>query len=444
MKSINRQIVLFNLMLFCCSTAFSQENLATQQLDDLVKKSIATQYSNLENRYKDFHANPELSFNEIRTASKLSAEMRAIGFEVTEKVGKTGVVAIFRNGPGPIVMIRTDMDALPMEEKSGLPYASKIKTTWNERETYVAHSCGHDMHMTIWLGTARTLVELKDHWKGTLMFIAQPAEELGSGAKAMLDDGLFTRFPKPDYALALHTNPGLADTVFYSHGPVTSAANNLEVTFFGRGSHGSTPDKSIDPIITASRFIMDLQSVVSREKDPFEFGVVTVGSIHGGTSGNIIPDSVTLRGTIRSYSPEVRNKLLSGVRRMALAAAMASGAPEPEIKLDGGGYAVVNDDALTMKTEQVLQRSFGNDKVKKIRPLPTSEDFSEYGAAGVPSFFFLVGVNSEQDINESMRAGGKPIPFNHSPYFAPVLQPTISTGVQAMSLTVLNLLNKKE
>lgn len=440
MKSLMRLILLINLMLSCCSSAFSQDKPSTQDLDGLVKKSIATQYSNLENRYKELHANPELSFNEFRTAAKLSSDMRALGFEVTENVGKTGVVAMFRNGAGPTVMIRTDMDALPMEEKTGLPYASRKLTAWNGRETYVAHSCGHDMHMTIWLGTARTLVELKDYWKGTLMFIAQPAEEIGAGAKAMLDDGLFTRFAKPDYALALHTNPGLDDTIFYTLGPATSAANSLEVIFKGRGSHGSTPDKSIDPIIAASRFIMDLQTVVSREKDPFEFGVITIGSIQGGTSGNIIPDSVTLRGTIRSYSPDVRTKLLSGVRRMALAAAMASDAPEPDINLDGGGFAVVNDEALTMKTEKVFIRSFGANKVKKIRPLPTSEDFSEYGAAGVPSLFFLVGVNSDRDINESMRIEGKPLPFNHSPYFAPAPQPTITTGVKAMSLAVLNLM----
>ncbi len=241
-------------------------------------------YPQLESIYRDIHSHPELGFHETRTAAKLAAEMRDIGFEVTEKVGKTGIVALYRNGPGPTVLVRTELDALPMEEKTGLPYASKAKASWNGRETYVAHSCGHDIHMASWIGTARALVALKGRWKGTLMFIGQPAEEAGGGAKAMLSDGLFKRFPKPDFAFALHTNPSPFGFVGYRVGAITSASDSLEINFKGRGGHGSAPDKTIDPIAIAAHFVTDVQTVVSREKDPAEFGVVTVGSIQGGTA----------------------------------------------------------------------------------------------------------------------------------------------------------------
>jgi hippurate hydrolase len=268
-------------------------------------------YPHLETIYRDIHSHPELGFEEVRTAALLAAEMRTLGFQVTEKVGKTGVVAIYRNGAGPTVMVRTELDALPMEEKSGLPYASKAKALFNGRDTYVAHSCGHDIHMASWIGSARALVAMKDKWQGTLMFVAQPAEELVSGAKSMLADGLFTRFPKPDFAFALHTSPAPYGTIAYNVGAVTSNSDGLEITFKGRGGHGSAPDKTIDPIAIAAHFITDVQTVISREKDPMQFGVVTIGAVQAGTVGNIIPDAATLRGTIRSYDPAVRDKLLS-------------------------------------------------------------------------------------------------------------------------------------
>lgn len=405
-----------------------------------VPQLVDGMYPALEAVYKDLHAHPELAFNEVRTAAKLAAEMRTLGFEVTEKVGRTGIVAIYRNGAGPTVLVRTDMDALPMEEKTGLPYASKAKAEWSGRETFVAHSCGHDVHMAAWLGTARTLVALKDQWKGTLMFVGQPAEETVSGAKAMLADGLFTRFGKPDFAFALHTSPSPYGYVGYRAGPVSSNSDGMEITFKGRGGHGSAPDKTIDPILIAARFVTDVQGVVSREKDPAEFGVVTVGAIQGGTVGNIIPDTTVVRGTIRSYQPQVREKLLAGVRRTANASAAMSGAPEPDVQLTPGGAAIVNDAAVVQRTVAALKQQLGDARVVQVPPITASEDFSEFVNAGVPSMFFFVGVSDPVEFEASIMPGGKPLPFNHSPFFAPVPEPSIKTSVQAMSVAVLTAL----
>lgn len=400
-------------------------------------------YPKLEAIYKDLHANPELAFKETRTAARLAAEMRAIGFEVTEKVGGTGIVALYRNGPGPVVMVRTEMDALPMEEKTGLPYASQARTEWGGRETFVAHSCGHDIHMASWLGTARTLVALKDQWKGTLMFIGQPAEETVSGAKAMIADGLFTRFPKPDAAFALHTAPSPYGFVGYGVGVSSSTSDAMEITFKGRGGHGSRPHTTIDPIMIAARFVIDVQAVVSREKDPAEFGVVTTGAIQGGTAGNIIPDAVTLRGTVRSYKPEVREKLLAGIRRTATTAAAMGGAPEPVIKLVQGGEAVVNDEAVVTRAAAALKQALGAAHVVQIMvPSTGSEDFSAFINAGVPSMYFNIGVLDPQEVAASAKPGGKPLARNHSPFFAPVPEPSIKTGVQAMTVAVLTALGR--
>lgn len=404
---------------------------------------VNSMYASLETLYKDLHANPEIAFQEVRTAAKMAEEMRKLGFEVTEKVGRTGVVAIYRNGTGPTVLVRTELDALPMEEKTGLPYASRAKAQSNGRETFVAHSCGHDIHMASWVGTARTLLALKAQWKGTLMFIAQPAEETVSGAKAMLDDGLFKRFGKPDFAFALHTSPSPYGFVGYKVGPTSSNSDGLEITFKGRGGHGSAPDKTIDPITIAARFITDVQTVVSREKDPAEFGVVTVGAIQGGTVGNIIPDQVVLRGTIRSYKPEVREKLLAGIRRTANAAAQMGGAPEPDVALVPGGAAIVNDEAVVNRTTAALKAALGGAQVVPVPPITASEDFSEYLNAGVPGMMFFVGVIAPEDIAAARKPGGKPVAFNHSPFFAPVPEPSIKTGVQAMSVAVLTALAVK-
>lgn len=409
--------------------------------NDVVTR-VDAMYPWLDTIYKDLHAHPEIAFQEVRTAGKLAAEMRKLGFTVTEKVGKTGIVAVLKNGAGPTVLVRTDMDGLPMEEKTGLPYASRARATSEGRDSFVTHSCGHDIHMTSWLATARTLVELKGQWKGTLVFIGQPAEEIVSGAKAMLDDGLFKRFPKPDYAFALHSWPLAYGTIGYNDGPVSSNSDSLEITFKGRGGHGSAPDKTVDPIAIAARFVVDVQTVVSREKDPKEFGVVTIGSIQGGTVGNIIPDSVQVRGTIRSYSPQVRVKLLEGVRRVAEGSAAMAGAPKPEMLIGGGGQAIVNSTELVNKTEVVFKEAFGADKAHRMPAMTASEDFSLYANEGVPSMFFFTGVYDPKDVAAAEQAGGKPIAFNHSPFYAPVPEPSIKTSAQAMTLAVLNVLGK--
>nr|WP_051972132.1 amidohydrolase [Massilia sp. 9096] len=411
-------------------------------LKGAVSTRVDAMYPWLEPIYKDLHAHPEIAFQETRSAARLAAEMRKLGFEVTEKVGRTGLVALLRNGAGPTVLVRTELDGLPMEEKTGLPYASRARAQGEAGDTFVTHSCGHDVHMTAWLAAARTLAEMKSQWHGTLMFIAQPAEEVGGGARAMLEDGLFTRFPKPDYAFALHSWPLAYGTIGFNSGAVSSNSDGLEIVFKGRGGHGSAPDKALDPIAIAARFIVDVQTVVSREKDPKEFGVVTIGAIQGGTVGNIIPDSVRLRGTIRSYSPEVRAKLLDGVRRVANASAAMAGAPAPEIALKANGDAIVNDDALVRRTEAVFKDAFGAANAQRMPAMTASEDFSLYAEQGIPSMFFFTGVYDPQAVAASVRPGGAQLPFNHSPFYAPVPEPSIKTAAEAMSLAVLNVLGR--
>jgi hippurate hydrolase len=406
------------------------------RLSAAIDASLATDYPKLDALYKDIHAHPELAFEEVKTAAKLAAEMRALGFEVTEKVGKTGLVAIYSNGDGPTIMVRTELDALPMEEKTGLAYASRDKATWSGRETFVAHSCGHDIHMASWVGTAKTLVGLKDQWRGTLMFIAQPAEEIVSGAKAMLADGLFTRFKKPDFAFALHAGPFAHGHLSYRVGIGSSAADGLFIKFHGRGGHGASPHRSIDPVMMAARFVVDVQSVISREKDPTEFGVISVGAIHGGTAANIIPDDAVVLGTIRSFKPEVRAKMLAGIERTAKAVAAMSDAPAPEIRISEGTKAVMNDPAVVATAEKVLKAAFG-DKLRPSPPGTASEDFSEYVNAGVPSMFFNIGIYDMERIVAARDGTGPQVPANHSPLFAPVPKPTIETGVKAMTLAVL-------
>jgi hippurate hydrolase len=328
-----------------------------------------------------------------------------------------------------------------MEEKTGLPYASRDKTIWQGRETFVTHSCGHDIHMASWVGTAKTLVGLKDRWKGTLMFIAQPAEEVVAGAKAMLADGLFTRFPKPDAGLALHDGAFSYGYVNYAVGVRSSNSDGLYIKFRGRGGHGAMPQATIDPVMMASRFVVDVQSVISREKDPTEFGVVSIGSLHAGTAGNIIPDEVVLLGTIRTFKPDVRAKMHDGIERTAKAVAAMANAPAPDIKITEGTKAVVNDAAVVATAEKVLKAAFG-DKFRTAPPVTASEDFSEYINAGVPSMFFNIGVYDPGRVADA-RNGGPPLPGNHSPLFAPVPKPTIQTGVTAMTLAVLSAFDQR-
>src|SRR6202163_4161939 len=368
----------------CAATLLpARAEIDVARLKTAIEVLVEGDYPKVDALYKDIHAHPEIAFQEEKTAAKLAAEMRALGFEVTEKVGQTGLVAIYKNGDGPTIMVRTELDALPMEEKTGLAYASHDKTIWNGRETFVAHSCGHDIHMASWVGTAKTLLGLKDQWHGTLMFIAQPAEETVSGAKAMLADGLFTRFKKPDFGFALHDGPFAYGTLNYRTGIGSSNSDSLFVRFHGRGGHGAAPQRTIDPVMIAARFIVDLQSVISREKDPTEFGVVSISAIHGGSAENIIPDYVLVLGTIRTFKPEVRAKMLAGIERTAKAAAAMSDAPAPEIKITEGAKAVINDPGVVETAAKVMKVAFG-DNFKPSPPGTPSEDFSEVVNAGVP------------------------------------------------------------
>ncbi len=407
-----------------------------------IDRGLDAQYAHIEALYKDIHSHPELSLQETRTAARLAAEMRALGYEVTEGVGKTGIVALYRNGPGPTVMVRTELDALPLPEKTGLPYASTATQIWRNVETPVAHSCGHDIHMSVWVAVAKTLMDMKDQWSGTVMFVGQPAEEGGGGARAMLADGLFSRFPKPDMGFALHVGPGPYGVVSYRPGVINSTSDSLSVLFTGKGGHGSRPHVTIDPVMMAGHFIVDVQSVISREKDAAKFGVVTIGSVQAGNAGNVIPDTALLRGTIRSYDDDTRAKMIEGVRRTAKAVALMAGASPPDVKITAGAKAVINDDDLAARGGAVLKAAFGDKAVLSPAPGSASEDYSEFIMAGVPSFYFGIGGLDPKAVAQAA-ATNTPLPGNHSPEFAPVPEPTIRTGTQAMSLVLLDVLQKK-
>ena len=419
----------------------ARAELDIASLKQFIETSFESEYPKLDALYKDIHAHPELAFQEEKTAAKLAAVMRAIGFDVTEKVGRTGLVALYKNGDGPTIMVRTELDALPMEETTGLPYASRDKTIWQGRETFVSHSCGHDIHMASWVGTATTLVGLKDQWKGTLMFIAQPAEEVGAGARAMLADGLFTRFPKPHAGFALHDGPFPYGYVRYRVGVGSSNADSFYITFKGRGGHGAVPQATIDPVMMASRFVVDVQSVISREKDPTEFGVVSVGSLHAGTTGNVIPNEAVLIGTIRTFKQDVRARMHDGIERTAKAVAAMANAPAPDFQIVEGIKAVINDPAVVATAEKVFKVAFG-EKLSLSPANTTSEDFSEFAGADMPLMMFNIGVY-EPEKWAAANKSGTPLPGNHSPLFAPVPKPTIQTGVTAMTLAVLSAFDQR-
>jgi len=421
------------------ATPAGAADLDVQAAAHAIDAVLDRDYPQLDSLYKDIHAHPELGFHETRTAALLAAKMRKLGFSVTEKVGGTGIVALYRNGPGPTVLVRTEMDALPMEEKTGLPYASRQQQLIDGKPGFVAHSCGHDAHMAWWVGTAEALLAMKDQWSGTLMFIGQPSEETVGGAKAMLDDGLFTRFPKPDYGFAAHVGPAPIGSVVIKDGVVTSASDALQIIFKGRGGHGSMPSATIDPIVIGAHFVSDVQSVISREKDAGAFGVITVGSFQAGTVGNIIPNEAELKLSLRSFTPEVRQLLLDGVTRTANADAAMARAPAPEIRHLEGTSAVRNDHDLSTRADALLGQAMG----KGVTFIPASapggapsEDYSQFIDAGVPSVFFAIGGYDPAMIAD-YKARGVPLPVNHSPLFAPVPEPTIRTGVKVLALSVL-------
>jgi hippurate hydrolase len=372
----------------------------------------------------------------------MAGKLRALGFEVTEHVGGTGVVGVLKNGEGPTVLLRTELDALPVEEKTGLPYASKATGKDPAGKTVpVMHACGHDVHMSSWTGAATLLSRHKEAWHGTLLMIGQPAEETVAGARAMLADGLLTRFPKPDFAVAVHDSSSQpAGTVSFVPGYAMANVDSVDVTIFGRGGHGAKPETTVDPIVIAARTILTLQTLVSREKDPLEGAVVTVGSIHGGFKHNIVPDEVHLQITVRSYSPEVRKLLLDGIKRIAKAEAEASLAPrEPEVKFSEPANATYNDPAVTRRLAAMLSRALGEDKVTEGRAEMIAEDFGEYGrAANVPSVLLRIGAVNPDKYKEA-KADGTPLPSLHSSTFAPDRERTIRTGATVLTLSAIEL-----
>lgn len=426
--------------LLCCASS-AGASAPAESAGPAIDAAIRHDWPELDALYKDLHANPELGFQERRTAALLAAKMRALGYTVTEGVGRTGIVALYRNGAGPVVMVRTELDALPMQEKTGLPYASQVQAIGADgTKNFVAHSCGHDNHMAWWLGTAEALLAMKDRWHGTLMFIGQPSEETVQGARAMLADGLFTRFPKPDYAFAAHVGSAPVGTVSVKDGVVSSNSDAAEVIFHGRGAHGSMPSASIDPIVMGAHFVTDVQSVISRQKDAGSFGVVTVGSFQSGTVGNIIPDTAVLKLSLRSFSPEIRTLLRDGVTRTANAVAAMAAAPAPEVKWLSGTSAVNNDHALVEKVGAALRAQDGADSIEMV-PASTpgwsaSEDFSAFVEAGVPGVYFSIG-GYDPAVIAAYKAKGEPVPTNHSPYFAPDHDKAIPTGIRTLTLAVL-------
>ena len=424
--------------------------LASPVAADPLTTAVKADMPGLLTIYRDLHANPELSFQEKRSAAILAAEAKKLGFQVTTGVGQTGVVAVMKNGPGPVLLLRADMDALPLAEQTGLPFASKVKALTREgAETSVMHACGHDTHMTAWIGTARRLAAMKDRWSGTLVMIGQPAEEIGAGAKAMLDDGLYSRFPKPDVAIAFHDAAGLpAGVIGYTPGYTLANVDTVDLTVKGLGGHGAYPQLAKDPIVLASRIVTALQTLVSREIDPLESGVVTVGSFIGGTKHNIIPDEAKLQITVRSYTPEVRKILLDGIARIAKGEAIAAGMPEDRMPVmtirDGLTPATFNTQPLTDRIAGAFAARFGADRVRQVKPQMGGEDFSHFHLADekIQSLLFWVG-GVPQAKWDAVKGDITKLPSLHSPFWAPDPEVTISTATEAMTTAALTVLAKQ-
>ena len=403
-------------------------------------------YPSLDKLYKHLHQNPELSLQEEKTSATIASELEGLGFEVIRNIGAFGLAGIYKNGKGPTVLIRTDMDALPLEEKTGLPYASKAKAiNAAGNETHVMHACGHDLHMTVFVGTARTLVKAKDQWKGTLVMVAQSAEETGEGADLMFKAGLYNKIPKPDYAIALHDNPNLeAGKLGYREGAFLAGVDMVDMTVFGEGGHGAAPHTTKDPIVLSAQMIMDFQTVVSREINPLEPAVVTVGSIHGGTVHNIIPDEVKLQLTLRFYSEEIRKQTIAALHRISKNLALAAGLPVekiPVIKIrDPYIPATINDVPLTKRVVDVFSKNFGKENVVEMPLYMFGEDFSRFGMQSikVPILMFWLGAVDPAKVR-SAREKGEQLPSLHSPLFAPLPEPAIKTGVRAMVVAAFEL-----
>jgi amidohydrolase len=381
----------------------------------------------LESLYKDVHEHPELSMQEERTAGIAAERLRKAGFDVTTGVGKTGVVGLLENGEGPTVMLRADMDALPVSEQTGLDYASTVDG--------VMHACGHDMHVAWLAGAAALFASHRDAWKGTLMPVFQPAEETAAGAQAMIDDGLFKRFAKPDVILGQHVMPPSAGSIGVRSGVVTSAADSFEIRMFGRGAHGSMPEASIDPVVMAAATVMRLQTIVSREIAAAQSAVVTIGALQAGTKENVIPDEAVIKLNVRTFDEDVRKHVLDAIKRIVNAEAEASGAPKPPEFTTLDQYQLVRNDAGSVeRVRSAFRKQFGDDRIVDIPPVSASEDFGSFGSEwGVPSVFWFVG-GTDPDTYEKAKAAGRlsELPTNHNPRFAPVLHPTLETGVETL------------
>jgi hippurate hydrolase len=404
--------------------------------NDTVLGSLGHLLPELETLYKDVHAHPELSMQEKRTSEIAAKHLRAAGYEVTTNVGKTGVVGLLRNGDGPTVMLRADMDALPVKEATGLPYASTVTATDRNGKTVpVAHACGHDMHVAWLVGAATLLAQARDAWRGTLMPVFQPAEEIAEGAQAMIDDGLFKRFPKPDVILGQHVLVGSAGVIGTRAGVVTSAGDSLQIRLFGRGAHGSMPQASIDPVVMAAATVMRLQTIVSREVAPTDAVVLTVGAVQAGTKENVIPDEAVIKLNVRTFDEQVRKRVLAAIEQIVKAEANASGAPKaPEISTIDRYRMVKNDPAATRQVVDAFRQHFAADRVEEWPPTTASEDFGSFGAEWhSPAVFWFVG-GTDPDQYAKAKAEGRlaELPTNHNPRFAPVIHPTLETGVETL------------
>jgi len=434
-----------------CALLWAPLPAAEADLRDLVARQIASDYPGLESFYQDLHRHPELSLMEEKTSAKVAGELRAAGFAVTEKFGGYGVVGVLKNGDGPTLLIRSDLDALPVAEETGLPFASITRSLdVSGREVPVMHACGHDIHMTVLAGTARALAALKARWAGTLVLIGQPAEEIGVGARAMLTAGLYRHFPSPNYALAIHDSSTLAaGTVGLIEGYALANVDTAEITVHGIGGHGAYPQTTKDPVVLAARIITALQTIVSRETRPVEPAVVTVGSIHGGTKANIIPDEVKLQLTLRSYSDHVRQHTIEAIRRICRGEAIAAGLPDrlmPTVTVADEQFtpATYNDPTLTRRLHATLAGWLGEEKIQLIDPEMIGEDFSQFGRTQekVPICLIRIGAVAPEKVAEAQQTG-LPLPSLHSGKFAPQPKPTITTGITVLTAAALDLLARK-
>ena len=438
LRSFLLSLALTLSLLLASSAAWAQS--ASQ--NGALKQQVDTVFPDAQALYLDLHQHPELSGHETHTASEMAGKLRGLGYEVTENVGGTGVVAILKNGAGPVVMLRTELDALPVTEETGLPYASKITAKDDSgRSVGVMHACGHDVHMATLYGTAAIMAKSKDTWHGTLVLVGQPAEETITGAQKMIADGLFKKFPRPDIGVALHDENGIAiGQVGVTPGYAKAAADSLRITIYGKGGHGARPESTIDPVLIAANIAVRLQSIISREIHPGDAAVITVGYIQAGTKNNIIPNEAQMGLTVRSYKPEVRQHLLAAIERVAKAEAMASGAEKmPLVEKYESTSAVYNDPILTQHMTGVLESVVGKGNVIKEPPLMTSEDWAMFVEQGIPGFYFTLGVADPQKLAEA-HASHKELPSNHSPLFAPVYQPALHTGIAAEVSVLRDLL----